>query len=218
MIEAVIFDMDGVIIDSEQEHYIANQKLFKELEIIPEALDYDSFVGLSSRIMWSKIKNDFNLMQSVNELMAMGEKAIMEHFSRIKLKEIPGIRDLIDYANERSMKIAIASSSPFAMIELVTYKLGITEYFDLLVSGDLVKRGKPYPDIYNHTAANLMVTPENCVVIEDSYNGSQAAKKANMICIGYQNPTSGNQDLSACDLVVNSFCGEDYENILTYLW
>ncbi|MDP8220874.1 MAG: HAD-IA family hydrolase [Candidatus Stygibacter frigidus] len=218
MIEAVIFDMDGVIIDSEREHYLANQKLFKELEIDLEAVDYDQFVGLSSRLMWEAVKEKFELLQSVDELMSLGKQAIMEHFSRLDLTPIAGFMDLLDYVNERSMKIAVASSSPAAMIELVVNKLGIKDYFDLLVSGDQVERGKPYPDIFIHTAAMLQSQPGYCMVIEDSHNGAIAAKKANMNCIGYQNPSSGNQDLSICNLVVHSFLGQDLENLLDYLW
>jgi len=218
MIEAVIFDMDGVIIDSEKEHYIANQKLFQELEIDLEAVDYDQFVGLSSKIMWTEIREEFQLKQSVDELMGLAEKTIMEHFSNIELIATAGFMDLLDYINERSMKIAVASSSPMEMIELVVDKLGIKDYFDLLVSGDQVDQGKPYPDIFNRTAALLQSQPGNCMVIEDSHNGALAAKRANMNCIGYQNPSSGNQDLSICDLVVNSFLGQDLENLLDYLW
>ncbi|MCF7912471.1 MAG: HAD-IA family hydrolase [Candidatus Cloacimonetes bacterium] len=218
MIETVIFDMDGVIIDSEREHYIANQKLFAELGIDLEAVDYDSFVGLSSRLMWTEIRETFQLSQSLDELMNLGEKAIMEHFSAIELTATAGLIDLLDYINERSMKIAIASSSPMAMIKLVVEKLDIGGYFDLLVSGDEVPNGKPYPDIYLRTATLLSTVPQNCMVIEDSYNGVTAAKKANMNCIGYQNPSSGNQDLSMCDLIVSSFLGHDFENLLDYLW
>jgi len=218
MIETVIFDMDGVIIDSEKEHYIANQKLFAELGIDLKALNYDRFVGLSSKIMWTEIRETYQLSQSVDELMSLGEKAIMEHFSAIELTATAGFMDLLDYVNERSMKIAIASSSPMAMVKLVAEKLEISEYFDLLVSGDEVPNGKPFPDIYFRTATLLSTVPQNCMVIEDSNNGAIAAKKANMNCIGYQNPSSGNQDLSMCDLVVSSFLGHDFENLLDYLW
>ena len=218
MIETVIFDMDGVIIDSEKEHYIANQKLFAELGIDLKALNYDRFVGLSSKIMWTEIRETYQLSQSVDELMSLGEKAIMEHFSAIELTATAGFMDLLDYVNERSMKIAIASSSPLAMVMLVVEKLEISEYFDLLVSGDEVPNGKPFPDIYIRTATLLSTVPQNCMVIEDSNNGAIAAKRANMNCIGYQNPSSGNQDLSMCNLVVSSFLGHDFENLLDYLW
>ena len=218
MIEAVIFDMDGVIINSERDHYLANQKLYKYLGISLDAVEYDRFVGLSSKIMWTEVREEFQLKQSVDELMGLAEKAIMEHFSNIELTATVGFMDLLDYINERSMKIAVASSSPLAMVNLVVDKLGIKDYFDLLVSGDQVDQGKPYPDIFNRTAALLQSQPGNCMVIEDSHNGALAAKRANMNCIGYQNPSSGNQDLSICDLVVNSFLGQDLENLLDYLW
>lgn len=218
MTEAVIFDMDGVIIDSERDHYVANKRLFAKLGISMDVLEYDRFVGLSSRLMWAEIKDRCNLDQSVEDLIKLGNQAIIDHFSDIELKMMPGFIDLLDYVNERSMLVAIASSSPMELIELVVDKLEIREYFNLLVSGDSVNKGKPYPDIYIRTAALLQVTPANCVVIEDSNNGAQAAKSANMTCIGYQNPSSGNQDLSICDLVVVGFEGDNYEKILDYMW
>jgi HAD superfamily hydrolase (TIGR01509 family) len=218
MTEAVIFDMDGVIINSEEEHYAANLKLFSELGISLEAIDYNKFVGLSSRLMWKELKNKYKLQKSIESLMLLGENAIMAQFEPLHLVIMPGLSDLLDYINERSMKIAIASSSPLALIELVVKKLDIAEYFDLFMSGDDVPRGKPYPDIYSRTAALLKTSPENCLVIEDSYNGAQAAKKANMKCIGFNNPSSGNQDLSSCILVVNSFLEQDYQRILDHLW
>ncbi len=218
MTQAVIFDMDGVIIDSEREHYKANQKFFVELGIDLEALDYDRFVGLSSRLMWEEVKVKFHLDQSVEQLMDRCAEVIIDHFSGLELTAMPGLINLLDYLNERSMMIAIASSSPMELIELVVNKLEIAEYFDLLVSGDDVPRGKPYPDVYIRTAMLLRVSSENCVVIEDSYNGVRAAKTANMKCIGYCNPSSGNQDLSDCVAVVNSFLEHDFEKILDYLW
>lgn len=218
MTEAVIFDMDGVIIDSEKEHFKANLQLFARLGIDPSLLDYDSFVGLSSRLMWQEIKAKCSLEQSVDQLIDLGNKNIVAHFKDLNLKPMPGLLDLLDYVNERSMRLAVASSSPKALINLVVDNLGIREYFNLLVSGDEVPRGKPFPDIYIRTAALLQVTPPNCVVIEDSNNGLRAAKTANMRCIGYQNPASGNQDLSQSDLVVSSFLEHNLEEIIFHLW
>jgi HAD superfamily hydrolase (TIGR01509 family) len=218
MIEAVIFDMDGVMIDSEREHYKAEQELFKELGIDTEALEYNRFVGLSNRLMWTELQETWHLPCTVEELMSKAAAKLTTHFLQVDMLPMPGLIDLLDYINERSMLIAVASSSPRGLVEMIVDKLDIRSYFDCLVSGDEVAKGKPFPDIFLHTAALLNVSPEHCVVFEDSANGSRAAKKANMTCIGYRNPTSGNQDLSVCDLVVNSFLGEDLEKIIDKLW
>ena len=218
MVEAVIFDMDGVMIDSEREHFKAEQELFKELGIDIKALEYDRFVGLSSRLMWSELKESFSLPYSVEDLMAKAAAKLLTHFKEVDLIPMPGLIDLLDYINERSMGIAVASSSPKSLIDLVVDRLEIRDYFDCLVSGDEVAKGKPFPDVFLHTAALLRVSPENCVVFEDSANGVRAGKAANMRCIGYQNPSSGNQELSGCDLVVKSFLGDNLETIQETLW
>ena len=85
MVEAVIFDMDGVMIDSEREHYTAEQELFKELGIDSKALEYDKFVGLSSRLMWTELQESFSLPYSVEELMAKAAAKILAHFKKVKL-------------------------------------------------------------------------------------------------------------------------------------
>ncbi|MCF7919052.1 MAG: HAD family phosphatase [Candidatus Cloacimonetes bacterium] len=218
MVEAVIFDMDGVMIDSEREHYQVEQKFFQELGIDTEALEYNKFVGLSSKLMWTELQETFALPFTVAELMAKAAAKLQAHFEQLELNPMPGLIELLDYINERSMLIAVASSSPMGLIGLVVDRLGIRNYFDVLVSGDEVAQGKPFPDVYLHTAALLGASPEHCVVIEDSANGSRAAKKANMTCIGFRNPSSGEQDLSGCDLVVESFTGKDLEIIEENLW
>lgn len=218
MVEAVIFDMDGVMLNSEKEHYKVEQKFFEELGVKTDLLDYNSFVGLSGRLMWTQIKASSGLSQSVDELMTEASKRLTEHFKTLELEPTKGLIDLLDYINERSMRIAVASSSPKPLIEVVVDKLNVREYFDLLISGDEVEKGKPYPDIYQRTAALLSVSPQHCVVIEDSANGAKAAVKANMTCIGFQNSDSGNQDLSMCELVVSSFTDDDLEEIIANLW
>ena len=97
------------------------------------------------------------------------------------------------------MPIAIASSSPRLFIEAVVEKIGIQQYFTIIVSGEEVERSKPEPDIFLKAARLLNVNPFECLVVEDSKSGTIAAKKAGMKCIGYLNLNSGEQDLSQAD-------------------
>ena len=101
------------------------------------------------------------------------------------------------------LPIAIASSSPKIFIEAVVEKIGIRQYFKILISGEEIERSKPEPDIFLKAALLLNVNPSECLVVEDSKSGTIAAKKAGMKCIGYQNFNSGNQDLSNADFIVN---------------
>ena len=124
---------------------------------------------------------------------------------------IPGI-DLVVYtaaihpdnpefaaAKAKGIPMAVASSSSLSIIDKVLDKLALREYFTLIATGDEVPASKPAPDIFLLAAQRLGCKPEACWVIEDSYNGVTAAKAAGMHCIGFYNPHSGNQDISAAD-------------------
>lgn len=214
MIKAVIFDMDGVMIDSEPVHLKLERELFRELGVEITEEEHMTFVGSSSYYMWEKIKERFNLKESVEELVRRDRKRYLDHvLSTGEIIPVPGIQELVKKLFEREYKLAVASSSPIDVIELVVQKLNLKNFFDVLVSGDYVKKSKPYPDIFLYTAEKLRVKPEECVVIEDSYNGVHAAKSAGMKVIGFVNPNSGNQDLSEADFIVKNLGDEVVEII-----
>jgi len=113
--------------------------------------------------------------------------------------------DFLDLVKQRGYTIAIASSGLKKNIDLILQKLNIVEYFDLIVSGEQVIKGKPEPDIFLTISEHYHINPNDCIVIEDSKNGVLAAKAAGMYCVGYYNPGSGKQDLSKADLIINHF-------------
>jgi len=217
VIKAIIFDMDGVIIDSEPIHIKLEEELFKSLGVEISEDEHLTFVGTSSYYMWRKIKERFNLSQSVEELVEVDRKRYLEHVLKTgEIIPIEGITETVKKLFEKEYKLAVASSSPIDVIELVVKKLGIDKCFEVLVSGDYVKNSKPAPDIFLYTADKLKVKPHECVVIEDSYNGVYGAKKAGMKVIGFKNPNSGNQDLSEADFIISSL-GEELLEIIDEL-
>ena len=205
MLEAVIFDMDGVLIDSEPFHLVVNEKIFVNLGINLNEDEYQSFIGTTHKDMWTTIKNRYNLPQSVPELVNMQVSGNIDYIKKEEIEEINGITDLLTKIAHENIKIGIASSSPTEVIELVINKLGISHYFSAIVGGEEIKNGKPKPDIFIKAARNLKVSPTNCIVIEDSKNGVRAAKSAGMKCIGFKNPNSGNQDLEKADLIIKDY-------------
>jgi len=208
MIKAVIFDMDGVIIDSEPIYLRVEMELFNKLGLTITEKDHDAFVGTTTRNMWEVLKNKFDISQSVDELVELERKSYDERLvSQKDLAPISGIIELIQSLNKIGMKLAIASSSLRSQIEIVVDLFKIRSYFLQLVSGDEVSKGKPEPDIFLLAAERLNAKPQECLVIEDSRNGVEAAKKAGMKCIGFQNPSSGRQDLSRADVVVGGIEG-----------
>ncbi len=203
-LEAVIFDMDGVIIDSEPIHYKVNQKLYDELEIEVSEEEYNNFVGISNSDHWKYLKEKYKLNESIEELIANQNNQNLEHLEGSDEEPILGIVQILEELKIENIIIALASSSSLRYIKAVTEKFAIDDYFSLMVSGESVDRGKPYPDIFLEAADKLEVDTANCVVIEDSKNGVKAAKSAGMKCIGFVNLNSGNQDLSLADTLVDS--------------
>jgi HAD superfamily hydrolase (TIGR01509 family) len=206
MIKAVIFDMDGVIIDSEPKHIKFEQELFHSLGAAVNRKEHLRFIGTTSQYMWDCIKRKYKLEQTVDELVRLDRDKYFEFLiNDDSLAPISGVNELIAKLKKDNLKLAIASSSPIEVIKYVISKLGLAEYFDLVVTGDYVTRSKPYPDIFLYAAEKLSIEPINCLVIEDSENGVNAAKNADMKCLGFKNLNSGNQDLSRADMIIENF-------------
>ncbi len=156
--------------------------------------------------MWSRLKESYNLKDSIENLVKDDTEFRTSYFTEIEdMKAIDGVKNLIQMFRDRGLKTAVASSSHNSLISTVLEKTDLSRSFPEIVSGFEVEHGKPYPDIFLKTSDILKLKADECVVIEDSYNGVTAAKAAGMSCIAFRNPESGNQDLSAADLIIDSF-------------
>ncbi|NLN63821.1 MAG: HAD family phosphatase [Clostridiaceae bacterium] len=204
MIKAVIFDMDGVIIDSEPIHFKSDQLTLKHFGKDVSQDELIRYVGVSNAMMWTELKEKYQLAPSVEELMEKQSYFRDALTADEKLEPIPGIIELLDEIKRARVKIGLASSSVRSFIALVLNNLEINHYFDAVVSGEDVKRSKPQPDIFLKAAEKLQVSPDACLVIEDSQHGVKAAIQAGMTCIGFNNPNSGSQDLSLAHTLVSS--------------
>lgn len=202
--KAFIFDMDGVIIDSEPIHFEVDAMIMDHLGIDMKPEQLERFVGMTNPEMWRLIKQEYPISKSVEEIMDLqvSEKIKLIRFR--DLSPIDGIPELIHALKQHGLKLGLASSSPPRFIEAVLDQFLLRECFDCIVSGEEVPRGKPAPDVFLEAARLLDVRPEDCIVLEDASHGVKAAKAANMFCIGFVNPNSGNQDLSLADRRVHA--------------
>lgn len=209
MLQAFIFDMDGVIIDSEPIHFEVDIQTMSYLghSISKEALE--KYVGMTNQAMWKSIRQEYNLLQAIEEIIEYQIANKISTLHELEIEPIEGIKELIINLKEYDIPVAIASSSPRVFIEEVLSKFGMENDFDCVVSGEEVPQGKPAPDVYIEVARQLGVDVRHCMVLEDSGNGIIAAKAAGMRCIGFVNPNSGNQDLSQADYIV-----EDIQEII----
>lgn len=213
MIKAFIFDMDGVIIDSEPLYYKADRMVINDFGIdIPDE-EMNKYVGISCKTVWSDIKEKYNVNAAIDEILARHALYKKGVFENEELQAINGVNELLADLKEKKISIGLASSSPREFIEQILKSLNIIDYFEVIVSGEELKNGKPAPDIFLKAAELLNTEPDDCVVLEDSSNGVKAAKSAGMKCIAYKNLNSGIQDLSLADIIVNTLEKLNYCNI-----
>ncbi|MBW7476906.1 HAD family hydrolase [Paenibacillus oenotherae] len=203
---AVIFDMDGVLVDSEPLYFEIEKSSFASHGFSLNEVEHHAYVGIPLRTMWEQLKDRFGLELSADELLAGHEGQVIKSMAdTAELSPIEGVTALIGRLREEGIPIALASSSSLALIDTILTKVGLKSDFQVVVSGEQVPRGKPAPDIFLRAAELLGVSPAECLVIEDSHHGVTAAKAAGMTCIGYFNPNSGKQDLSQADRVITSY-------------
>ena len=211
--EAVIFDMDGVLIDSEPLHFEVDQMVLRKLNIHEGKHYLERFVGYTNPAMWQIIKEEFSIEITIEELIDLQMTMKLSYLEQSNFEAIEGINELLEELQSFKVPIAIASSSPRIFIEAVIKKIHIVQYFHDWISGEEVPKSKPEPDVFLKVAELLNVNPERCIVIEDSKSGTIAAKSAGMKCIGYKNVNSGNQDLSKSDLVVDRISELSYKRM-----
>ncbi len=205
-IDTVIFDMDGVIIDSEPIHKKLERALFDELNIPVSSEEHNTFVGRSSRNIFTYLKEKYHLTPSAEEMLELSVKYYSDYLkSTPHLPAIPGALDLVHAFDEAGCQLAVASSAVLKHIHFVIDHFDLKKVFSHLISGDELEHSKPHPEIFLKAAHLMNAPPTSCLVIEDAANGVQAAKAAGMYSIGYQN--SEHQKLGKADLVLHSFEG-----------
>lgn len=202
---AVIFDMDGVLIDSQPLHYEIDMRVLRACGFDAQLSTVVPYTGMGNLDRWPKYKEDLNLPQEPAELIEMAEQTMREVFAAANLKPIDGIPELLNGIGVLGIRMGVASSSSQELIKLVLERTGLLKNFGVLISGEDVENGKPAPDIYLKAAEKMGVSPKLCVAIEDAPSGILAAKNAGVTCIAYKNPNTLGQDFENADYVISKF-------------
>jgi len=202
---AVIFDMDGVLIDSQPLHYEIDIQVLKKCGYPAELSTVVPYTGMGNPDRWPKYKTELNLSEEPERLIEMAEEAMREIFSRTELVAINGVSILIDGIKAMGAGCGVASSSSNELIELVLGQIGLKEKFDFVISGEDVNESKPAPDIYLKASEKAGLPPEACIAIEDAPAGILAAKNAGLTCIAFKNPNTLGQDFTHADYTISQF-------------
>ncbi|QQV03788.1 MULTISPECIES: HAD family hydrolase [Chryseobacterium] len=205
-LKAVLFDMDGVIVDTEPLHRKAYFKTFDQLEVNVSEKLYTSFTGASTKRVCETLISEFSLSHSHEDIAAIKRSHFKDYFYNDKEFDlIPGVRQLIEHYHQNGITLILASSATMTTINMVFEKFGLEKYFSGKISGADLKESKPHPEIFMKAAEMAGEKLENCMVIEDSTNGILAAKRAEIFCAAYKSQHSVNQTYDLADVVVSDY-------------
>lgn len=203
-IKCIIFDMDGVIIDSEEIHKKAYFETFNAIGVKVSDELYKTFTGSSTINAFQKLVQHFNLDLKPEDLVLDKRKRYINFFENDPtLHLVKGVEELIQYSYHKGLTLILASSSAMVNINRVFNRFHLHKYFTDKISGADLKESKPNPEIFNKAAILANLPKENCVVIEDSDNGIKAANDADIFVFGFKNPMVEDQTLVDADMVID---------------
>jgi len=205
MINTIIFDMDGVIVDSELHWRELEEPFLRKL--IPNSYEeyHKYIVGRSLSDIFLYLDSNFDIPMNKDDFMGTyNEMAVKIYKEWAQL--LPGVLDLMELLKKENFTLGLASSSPMLWVNMAVKRFELTQYFEKLVSADETGcKGKPAPDIYLYAVEQLKKKPSECLAIEDSRNGVVSAKEAGIKCVGLRNGFNDDQDLSSSDILIHDF-------------
>ena len=217
MINTVIFDMDGVIVDTEPVHRYAYFKHFDELNVPVTDEMFATYTGNSTRNVFQKLKATFEINHEVEDLIQRKRAIFNDAFdTKEDLCLIEGVENLIKNLYSNGYELIVASSASKVTIERVFKRFHLHQYFSHIVSGEDFPKSKPHPAIFEHAASLSKFPKTQCIVIEDSWNGIESAVGAGIFCVGYNSEHSKMQDLSKANVIVNHFDDLTLEQIKNF--
>lgn len=206
MIKAIIFDMDGVLVDSEPFHIEIEKQQFLQSKLSVSNEEHHQYMGVASDVMWKEIAEHHSINVSVEDLIEQFKIKSIQYFSELdEIPVMPGLVDLLERLSRKNYPMAVASSSYPEIIEIILEKTGLRKYFDVVVSSQEAGKSKPEPDVFLLAARKLGIPANDCLVIEDSANGIKAAQAAGMSCVAYHGPGANPQSQKEADAIVKSY-------------
>ncbi|MBS3175848.1 HAD family phosphatase [Candidatus Woesearchaeota archaeon] len=201
MKKAILFDLDGLLVDTETLGIDVAVRVCKGLGIELTKTEQKSFIGVTDERFYQELFNKRNCDFDVQEILKK-HFSLYEELLKTSLKPFPGACDLLKVLKRQGYKLGLVSGSTTEQINIILDKLKIKTFFNVIVSCEDITKSKPNPEGYLIASKKLRISPENCVVLEDAETGVIAGKKARMKVIGVTN--NGGQDLSSADIIVKN--------------
>jgi HAD superfamily hydrolase (TIGR01509 family) len=215
-LKALIFDFDGLILDSETPVYEAWRKVFEEYGVDLPFSVWQCSVGTSREAFDPVLYLEEKIGKTLNRKLITQTQLIRSYEDTLDKPVLPGVLNLLSAARERGLKLAIASSSTTDWVFCNLIRLKIANLFNVICCGDEVRQVKPQPDLFL-LAANLMnVQPSEAVVFEDSPHGITAAQAANMFCVAVPNPVTKTMVIDHANLIINSLVELSIDDLLIH--
>lgn len=206
MVKAVIFDMDGTLVNSERMINGVMQSLFQDVGIVVTEEEDRELVGRPIDANWAHLKEKHGLKHTVEELVEWNLQRYFEHAEKgLGFELMPGVEDFLKELHSAQIHKGLSTSSPRPIMHKIIGTFDLHHHLPVLSSADDVVHGKPAPDIFLRTAELLGVDPKDCVVFEDAAHGVTGAKAAGMKCIGYSQNGGNRQDISEADKIIDCY-------------
>jgi HAD superfamily hydrolase (TIGR01509 family) len=182
-LNTVIFDMDGLLIDSEPCWQEAGMETLRQFNVTLTPIQYHHTTGLRTPEWLDYWFGYYGIDRSTIPAATAALHARVFEKIRTQAQPLPGVHHALDFFRSKKFRIGLATSSPLSLANIVTGKLRIDDYFDAVTSAEDLPYGKPHPQVYMNCAAALDANPLDCLAFEDSFNGVIAAKAARMTCV-----------------------------------
>ena len=210
-IKGLLFDLDGVIVETAKYHYLAWKEIAEELNIDFTLEDNERLKGVSRTKSFEILLEIGNIKLSeekFNEYCKLKNDIYLSYINKMDKSEIlPGVKEFIMDSRTKGYKIALGSASKNSMT--ILEKLDIVNFFDVIIDGTKVSKAKPDPEVFLNGALNLGLKPEECLVFEDSFSGIEAAHNGKIKAVGI----GESESLKGADLIINSFNGTNIDII-----
>ena len=201
----VIFDMDGVLVDSEPLYFQVEKAVMENLGIKLTQKEQENFVGISPKVMWNEILQRYQIDISLDDVLHIYYSNLKLALEKSTLAPMQNVELFIKKLLKYQIDFCLATSSSSTVSQEILEQIGLKSYFKTIITSDDVINSKPAPDLFLKTLQKFRIKPAEAVLIEDSYNGVLASVLAGVDCIGYCNDYKNNQDLSQANYLVHNF-------------